>query len=66
MKKLLIIPTLLIPLSCFNLLEKSLDRMEKKLDKIDYQLLRIIKKRTEIVKKVLYLKLYKNEIIDKI
>ena len=35
MKKLLIIPTLLIPLSCFNLLEKSLDRMEKKLDKIE-------------------------------
>ena len=35
MKKLLILPTLFIPLSCFNLLEKSLDRMEKKLDKIE-------------------------------
>ena len=43
----------------------KLNFLRKKLDKIDYQLLRIIKKRTEIVKKVLYLKLYKNEIIDK-
>ena len=45
--------------------KKKLNLLRKKLDKIDYQLLRIIKKRTEIVKKVLYLKLYKNEIIDK-
>ena len=43
----------------------KLNFLRKKLDKIDYQLLKIIKKRTEIVKKVLYLKLYKNEIIDK-
>ena len=43
----------------------KLNFLRKKLDKIDYQLLRIIKKRTEIVKKVLYLKLYKNEIVDK-
>ena len=43
----------------------KLNFLRKKLDKIDYQLLRINKKRTEIVKKVLYLKLYKNEIIDK-
>ena len=43
----------------------KLNFLRKKLDRIDYQLLRIIKKRTEIVKKVLYLKLYKNEIIDK-
>ena len=43
----------------------KLNFLRKKLDKIDYQLLRIIKKRTEIEKKVLYLKLYKNEIIDK-
>ena len=43
----------------------KLNFLRKKLDKIDYQLLRIIKKRTEIVKKVLYLKSYKNEIIDK-
>ena len=43
----------------------QLKLLRKKLDKLDYQLLKIIKKRTEIVKKVLYLKLYKNEIIDK-
>ena len=43
----------------------KLNFLRKKLDKIDYQLLIIIKKRTEIVKKVLYLKLYKNEIVDK-
>ena len=43
----------------------KLNFLRKKLDKIDYQLLRIIKKRTEIVKKVLYLKSFKNEIIDK-
>ena len=43
----------------------QLKLLRKKLDKLDYQLLKIIKKRTEIVKKVLYLKLYKNEIVDK-
>ena len=32
---------------------------------LDYQLLKIIKKRTELVKKVLILKKYKNEIVDK-
>ena len=43
----------------------KLNLLRKKLDKLDYQLLKTIKIRTEIVKKVLYLKLYKNEIIDK-
>ena len=43
----------------------KLNFLRKKLDKIDYQLLKIIKKITEIVKKVLYLKSFKNEIIDK-
>ena len=39
--------------------------LRKKLDKIDNQLLKVVKKRTEIVKKVLSLKAYKKEIIDK-
>ena len=37
----------------------------KKLDKLDYQLLKTIKKRSEIIKKVISLKSYKNEIVDK-
>ena len=43
----------------------KLNLLRKKLDKIDNQLLKVVKKRTEIVKKVLSLKTYKNEIIDK-
>ncbi len=43
----------------------NLNLLRKKLDVIDYQLLKLIKKRTEIVKKVLTLKDYKNEIVDK-
>ena len=43
----------------------KLNLLRKKLDFIDYQLLKLIKKRTEIVKKVLILKAYKNEIVDK-
>ena len=43
----------------------KLNLLRKKLDVIDYQLLKLIKKRTEIVKKVLTLKSYKNEIVDK-
>ena len=39
--------------------------LRKKLDKIDYRLLKEIKKRTEVIKKVLLLKAYKKEIIDK-
>ena len=38
----------------------------KQLDIIDDSLLKIIKKRTEIVKKVLNLKKYKYQIVDKI
>ena len=45
--------------------KKKLNLLRKKLDKIDYQLLKVIKKRTEVVKKVLLLKSYKKEIIDK-
>jgi len=43
----------------------KLNILRKKLDKIDNQLLKVVKKRTEIVKKVLSLKAYKKEIIDK-
>ena len=43
----------------------KLNLLRKKLDNLDYHLLKIIKKRTKIVKKVLILKTYKNEIIDK-
>ena len=39
--------------------------LRKKLDTIDNQLLKVVKKRTDIVKKVLLLKSYKKEIIDK-
>jgi len=43
----------------------KLNILRKKLDKLDYQLLRAIKKRSEIIKKVISLKSYKNEIVDK-
>ena len=43
----------------------KLNLLRKKLDKLDNVLLKIIQKRTEIVKKVLSLKLSKNEIVDK-
>ena len=44
---------------------KKLNLIRKKLDKLDNSLLRIIRKRTALVKNVLKLKEYKNEIIDK-
>ena len=43
----------------------KLNLLRKELDKIDDFLLKIIQKRTKIVKKVLNLKSYKKEIIDK-
>jgi len=43
----------------------KLKLLRKKLDKTDSLLLNVVKKRTEIVKKVLSLKTYKKEIIDK-
>ena len=43
----------------------KLNYLRKKLDKLDDELLYIIKKRSEIVKKVLSLKTYKNQIVDK-
>ena len=44
---------------------KNLNILRKKLDIIDSSLIKIIKKRTEIVKKVLKLKKYKNQIVDR-
>ena len=43
----------------------KLNLLRKKLDKLDIQLLKLVKERTEIIKKVLPLKSYKKEIIDK-
>ena len=43
----------------------KLNLLRKELDKIDNILLKIIHKRTKIVKKVLTLKSYKKEIVDK-
>ena len=45
--------------------KKKLNLIRKKLDKLDNSLISIIKKRTLLVKKVLELKDYKSEIIDK-
>ena len=43
----------------------KLNILRKKLDKIDTKLLVLISERSDMVKKVLSLKLYKKEIIDK-
>ena len=45
--------------------KKKLDLVRIKLDKLDNSLINIIKKRTLLVKKVLELKEFKNEIVDK-
>ena len=45
--------------------KKKLNLIRKKLDKLDNTLINIIKKRTFLVKKVLKLKIYKKEIVDK-
>ena len=45
--------------------KKKLNKIRKKLDKLDNSLINIIKKRTLLVKKVLKLKEYKKEIVDK-
>ena len=44
---------------------KKLNTLRQKLDLIDNDLLKIIKKRSILVKEVLKLKIYKNEIVDK-
>ena len=43
---------------------KELHKLRKKLDKIDLELLKIIKRRSLLVKKVLSLKEFKNQIVD--
>tara|TARA_B100000029_G_scaffold481161_1_gene529956 strand:+ start:386 stop:676 length:291 start_codon:yes stop_codon:yes gene_type:complete len=45
--------------------KKKLNIVRKKLDKIDNSLINIIRQRTLLVKKVLELKDYKKEIVDK-
>ena len=45
--------------------KKKLNVLRVKLDKLDNKLMNIIKIRTNLVKKVVKLKEYKNEIVDK-
>tara|TARA_B100000530_G_scaffold125974_1_gene78851 strand:- start:142 stop:432 length:291 start_codon:yes stop_codon:yes gene_type:complete len=45
--------------------KKKLNIIRKKLDKLDNSLISIIKKRTLLVKEVIKLKDFKNEIVDK-
>ena len=45
--------------------KKKLEIIRSKLDKLDNKLLSLIKYRTNLVKEVLKLKQYKNEIVDK-
>ena len=45
--------------------KKKLNIIRKRLDSLDSSLIKLIKKRTALVKDVLNLKEYKNEIIDK-
>ena len=44
---------------------KKLVKLRKKLDRLDNSFIKLIKKRSLIVKEVLSLKKYKNEIVDK-
>ena len=44
--------------------KKKLEKLRKQLDKLDDSLIKIIKKRTNLVKQVLNLKDYKNQIVD--
>ena len=44
---------------------KKLQIIRKDLDKLDNNLINLISKRTKLVKKVLALKEYKNQIVDK-
>ena len=43
----------------------KLNKLRKNLDKIDSKLLPVIKERTNVIKKVILLKNYKKEIVDK-
>ena len=44
---------------------KELQKLRKKLDIVDLELLNIIKKRSILVRKVLSLKKFKNQIVDR-
>ncbi len=44
---------------------KELQKLRKKLDIVDLELLNIIKKRSMLVRKVLSLKKFKNQIVDR-
>ena len=44
---------------------KKLVKLRKNLDKLDNSFIKLVKKRTEIVKEVLKVKEYKNQIVDK-
>ena len=45
--------------------QKKLNKIRNQLDSLDNSMIKLIKKRTELVKKVLKLKEYKNQIVDK-
>ena len=45
--------------------QKKLNKIRNQLDSLDNSLIKLIKKRRELVKKVLKLKEYKNQIVDK-
>ena len=45
--------------------KKKLQKLRQSLDKLDNIFIKLIKKRTNIVREVLKLKQYKNEIVDK-
>ena len=45
--------------------KKKLKKLRQRLDKLDNSFIYLIKKRTKLVKEVLKLKQYKNEIVDK-
>ena len=45
--------------------EQKLNEVRKKIDQLDKKLLILVKKRTELVKKVIKLKRYKKQIVDK-
>ena len=45
--------------------QKKLNNLRKQLDKLDNSFIKLIKKRSNLVNKVLKLKSYKNQIVDK-
>ena len=45
--------------------QKKLNKLRNQLDKLDNSFIKLVKKRTQLVKRVLELKDYKNQIVDK-